>query len=84
MKLNNLNNLIMLRDSCLVISDSDLIHGYYTSISDINLHSIKRYNLDCHMASMVLYDGLLGQKVLKLRMAKVSRNGTDGYRPYHR
>lgn len=73
---------IMLQKSCLVISDDDLIpRSDYKSIDDINLEYVKGRQ-DLSMSSMVLYDGVFGQKVLKLRMQKVRRNGVGGYHHY--
>lgn len=72
----------MLHQSCLVISDDDLVKRNYKSIDDINLEYVKGYS-DLTMSNMVLYDGELGQKVLKLRMQKVRRNGVGGYYHYY-
>lgn len=65
--------------SCLVISDSDLIIDDYMSIDQIELTHIRHSQRDTHLANMVLYDGRLGQKVLKLRMPKIRRDGLGGY-----
>lgn len=65
--------------SCLVISDNDLIINDYTSIDQIELTHIRHSQRDTHLANMVLYDGRLGQKVLKLRMPKIRRDGLGGY-----
>lgn len=77
-----ISDMELLRKSCLVVTDSDLIIRSYTSIDQISIEMIKSSLEDVPMANMVLYDGILGQKVLKLRMSKICRNGIGGYHAY--
>lgn len=77
-----ISDMELLRKSCLIITDSDLIFRDYTSIDQINIEMIKSSLEDVPMANMVLYDGVFGQKLLKLRMPKICRNGIGGYHVY--
>lgn len=77
-----LSDMELLRESCLVITDSDLVIRDYTSIDQIDMHMIRSPTDDIFMASMVLYDGVFGQKLLKLRMPKICRNDIGGFHAY--
>lgn len=65
-----------LKRSCLVIQDEDLVQ-WVNKLEDVSLFTVRFTNDDTKFAQVVIYEGKLGTKVLKMRPPKLYRyNGS--------
>ena len=60
-----------LRTSCLVLTDDDFREA--NTLDDICTDNVRYTVEDITHSLVVIYEGALGQKVLKLRPAKITR-----------